>query len=192
MYALISDLHNNYEDTLAVLTHINQVAPKATIICLGDQYECHISKRKAGKKQVPLSKAMTHDARFERLLAFPTIIGNQEERIDLATGQTQFIHLPRTIRIPNATLIHGHQFDWNEHFEPTFPAFTTPLVFFGHSHRSAIYQGNKRIDVGTAYSFIASEPCYINIGAVIDYREWCLYDSLTCRISFMQAPHKNK
>lgn len=44
-YALIGDLHSCFEDTNAVLQHINQTAEDATIIGLGDLFECKIGKK---------------------------------------------------------------------------------------------------------------------------------------------------
>lgn len=189
LYAIIGDLHSNETDTIAVLTQIKKIAPHAEIIGLGDLYECHIGKKKAQKnKLVPLQKAVTLTPSFERLLTFPSVIGNQEERIAHVTGDTRFLKLPQTLAIEHATIIHGHQFMWDEAWHPTFPTFTTPLVFFGHSHRAAIYHNGERITMpANTMLDVANAHYIINVGAVVFHREWCLYDSTKKTIHFMRA-----
>mgnify|MGYP004574463109 FL=1 len=46
-YAILSDLHSHFKNTKKVLKHIQQVAPNAEIIGLGDLFECKIGKKKA-------------------------------------------------------------------------------------------------------------------------------------------------
>lgn len=189
LYAIIGDLHSNEADTKAVLTQIKEVAPSAKIIGLGDLYECHISRKKAAKnKKVTLEKAVTFTTSFEALLTFPSVIGNQEERIAQVTGNQHFLQLPNTLTIEDALLIHGHQFHWDEQWHPTFPTFTTPLVFFGHSHRAAVYVAGQRITMPpNATLDVSSGNFVINVGAVVFHREWCLYDSKKKMIYFMRA-----
>ena len=140
LYALLGDFHSHYKNTKKVLEHIEKTAPNATIIGLGDLYECRIGKKKAQTaRNVSLEDAAIISDKFENLLTFPSIIGNQEERIALVTGIQRFLDYAEKIVIEQATLMHGHQFEWNEQFEPTFPEIETPLLFFGHSHRAAIY-----------------------------------------------------
>lgn len=188
-YALLGDLHSHYENTKAVLQHIKEIANDAEIIGLGDLFECIIGKRKAVKiRNAELHEAALLSNSFQQLLTFPSVIGNQEERIAMVTGLEQFLHYENEIVIHGATLMHGHQFQWDEHFEPTFPEIHTPLLFFGHSHRAAIYidgvrtaiQYKKEIDVG-------DRPYAINVGAVVESRDWCLYDSEKMTVTFYQA-----
>lgn len=189
-YALLSDLHSDYKNTKAVLKHIQQIAPHATIIGLGDLYECIIGKRKAAalKAHVPLEEAAIIKKKFTKLLTFPSIIGNQEERIALVTGRKEFLDYPDKIIIDHATLMHGHQFEIDEHYDVTFPPYETQLLFFGHSHRAALYingirtkvEYNKPIEVG-------NQKYEINVGAVVESRDWCLYDSEQMTVTFLQA-----
>jgi len=114
LYALLGDLHSNIEDTKAVLTHIQQTAKEAKIIGLGDLYECTISKKKAQTMSgLSLQRAAIVENKFEELLTFPSIRGNQEERITQVTGIERFRALPETMEIDGATLMHGHQFKWS-------------------------------------------------------------------------------
>ncbi|MFF5996733.1 metallophosphoesterase family protein [Lysinibacillus sp. KU-BSD001] len=190
-YALLGDLHSNYKNTKAVLKHIEEIVPTAQMIGLGDLYECLIGKRKAAAltEHVPLEQATIIKKKFTELLTFPSIIGNQEERIAFVTGIQQFLNYEEKIVIKNATLMHGHQFDWNEHFEPTFPSYETPLLFFGHSHRAAIYINGVRTKIEYNQPIYVGDRTYeINVGAVVESRDWCLYDSEQMTVTFLQAP----
>ncbi|GLC90349.1 metallophosphoesterase family protein [Lysinibacillus piscis] len=191
LYALLGDLHSNIEDTTAVLTHIQEVAADATILGLGDLYECTIGKKKAQTvTNIPLEQAAIVQPDFEKLLTFPSIRGNQEERITLVTGIERFSALPEMIHIEGATLIHGHQFHWNTSWQPTFPAIQTNLLFFGHSHESAIYQHNNKLPTNILFGqpiAVENKAFNINVGSVVYHREWCLYDSDKQTITFMRV-----
>lgn len=192
-YALLGDLHSNIEDTKAVLNHIQQQAPNATILGLGDLYECTIGKKKASTvSNVPLEQAAIVKKEFEELLTFPSIRGNQEERITQVTGIERFAALLESIVIEGATLLHGHQILWDKHWEPIeLPiAIETPLLFFGHSHRSGIYRKGKKLPLPILYGEefpLIKKKYWINVGSVVDHREWCLYDSEARTITFMKA-----
>ncbi|MGM9950936.1 MAG: metallophosphoesterase family protein [Lysinibacillus sp.] len=191
-YALLGDLHSHYHNTKAVLEHIRKMAPNAQVIGLGDLFECKIAKKKAASltEHVPLKDAAIIQKKFTKLLTFPSIIGNQEERIAQVTGQEEFLRYEEKILIENATLLHGHQFLWDEHFEPSFPPYETPLLFFGHSHRAAIYTEKKRTQIEYNKPFhVGDGHTYeINVGAVVESRDWCLYDSRQMTVTFFQAP----
>lgn len=191
LYALLGDLHSSYKQTKKVLQHIEEIAPTATIIGLGDLYECHIGKKKANEIQekLPLKEAAKVKKKFQALLTFPSIIGNQEERIAKVTGLSAFLQYPQTIDIEHATLIHGHQFEWSETFEMVgHPTFTQPLVFFGHSHRAALYEGYERtaITYGDVID-VSDKQYFINVGAVVETGDWLLYDSEKRCVTFYQV-----
>ncbi len=196
LYALLGDLHSNIEDTEAVLAHIQQTAKEAKVIGLGDLYECTVSKKKAQTMSgLPLQKAAIVDNDFENLLTFPSIRGNQEERITRVTGIRRFTELPETLEIDGATLMHGHQFKWSVTWQPKFPPFKKPLLFFGHSHESGLYRGNKKLPIRIHFGqpIALQEKQYgINVGSVVDHREWCLYDSEKRTVTFMVAPSNDK
>lgn len=188
-YAILGDLHSHTENTKRVLQHIKDSAPDATILGLGDLYECTISKRKADKvRNVKLEEAALITAEFEELLTFPSIIGNQEERIALVTGLERFLQYEEKFTIESATLLHGHQFDWDENFEPTFPQINTPILFFGHSHRAAIYENSIRRDIAYNTPIYIGDKCYaVNVGSVVETMDWCLYDSTAMTVTFLRA-----
>ncbi|SOB99715.1 calcineurin-like phosphoesterase family protein [Ureibacillus xyleni] len=192
-YALLGDLHSNIEDTKAVLNHIHQVVPNACVLGLGDLYECIIGKKKASSvSNVPLDEAAVISEDFEDLLTFPSIRGNQEERITQVTGIPKFCELPDKIVIEGATLLHGHQIKWDKHWEPTELTIDidTPLLFFGHSHRCGIYRKRKKLPLDITYGEelqLIKKKYWINVGSVVDNREWCLYDSVARTITFMKS-----
>lgn len=192
-YALLGDLHSSIDDTKAVLAQIQQTANDAEIIGLGDLYECTVSKKKAKNflnLNLPLQKAAIIEEDFEKLLTFPSIRGNQEERITTVTGIKRFTKLPETIEIDGATLIHGHQFQWNINWQPTFPAIRKQLLFFGHSHESGLYHKNKKLSLHIQFGHpitLQQKHYGINVGSVVDNREWCLYDSNNRTVTFMCA-----
>lgn len=188
-YALLGDLHSHYEKTKMTLDHIHSIAPHATLIGLGDLYECTVGKRRAPSvRNAPLNEVAIISEIFEELLTFPSIIGNQEERIGLVTGLQRFLAFEERIVIEHATLIHGHQFEWDEHYQPIFPTVETPLLFFGHSHRAAIYVNNERRSVPYGVPLeVSDQPYVINVGAVVESAEWCLYDSKLMTVTFMRA-----
>lgn len=191
-YALLGDLHSHYHNTKAVLKHIEEIAPDAEILGLGDLFECKIGKKKAASltKHTPLKEAVVIQKKFTKLLTFPSILGNQEERIAQVTGRQEFLQYEEKLFIENATLLHGHQFHWNEKFEPSFPEYDTPLLFFGHSHRAAIYKEKVRTKVEYNKPIHVGDDCTyeINVGAVVESRDWCLYDSKQMTVTFLQAP----
>ncbi len=195
-YALLGDLHSNIDDTKAVLQHIAEIAPDSILIGLGDLYECLIGKKKALTiSNAPLKAAAIIEDDFEELLTFPSIRGNQEERITSVTGIKRFAALPEKFVIGDATLIHGHQIEWDKHWEPVNAntiEIDTSLVFFGHSHRSGIYQDYKKIQEPIQFGNEIQLPnnnFWINVGSVVDNREWCLYDSEKRSIIFMKVFH---
>ncbi len=155
-FAIIVDLHSAIDDTKVVLKDIRKLGLEQHIIGLGDLFECKIGKRKLAllTEKVPLKEAAIYKKLFKELLTFPSVIGNQEERIALVTGDGQFLHYPSTIELPHATIMHGHQFDYTEEFDLIIPTFESKILFFGHSHRSALYINGKRnqIEFDKTYS----------------------------------------
>ncbi|MDN4495071.1 metallophosphoesterase family protein [Ureibacillus aquaedulcis] len=193
-YALLGDLHSNIDDTKAVLQQIEEIAPDARLIGLGDLFECTIGKKKALTiSNAPLKAAAIIEDDFEELLTFPSIRGNQEERITKVTGIERFAALPERLVIEKATLIHGHQIEWDEHWEPINSStlgIETALVFFGHSHRSGLYKEKKKIHDPIHFGKemkLEMNNYWINVGSVVDNKEWCLYDSSQNSIRFMKV-----
>lgn len=188
-YALVGDLHSNVTDTLAVLKQIESMTEPLQIIGLGDLFECKVSKKKAAKyTSLPLEDVVEIPNEFIELLRFPSIIGNQELRIMKSTGQNLFQHLPEKLQIDGATLIHGHQFTWLDEITPKHKKLEQPLVFFGHSHHSALFRKGVQLPFDFSEEIILEKKRYsINVGSVVYHREWCLYDAERRSIRFMKA-----
>lgn len=187
----MGDLHSSIKDTKAVLKQVEAFNLQSNIIGIGDLYECIIGKKKLQTltNKLPLKEAAIVNSKFENLLTFPSVIGNQEERIALVTGETRFLNFPEKIMIEHATIMHGHQFDYTESFELIPPSFDTPLLFFGHSHYSALYVDGVRqqIIMDVPYQLGDGKQYIINVGSVVGKREWCIYDSEQMTIAFKKA-----
>ena len=190
-YAIIGDLHSAIDETKTVLNEIKQMGLNQHIIGLGDLYECKIGKRKLAllTEKLPLKEAAIYEKPFEELLTFPSVIGNQEERIALVTGEERFLTYPQSIELEHATVMHGHQFDYTDEFELILPSFQSKILFFGHSHRSAIYIEDKpmNIEFDKPYSLNQYEQVIINVGSVVDHLEWCIYDSDALTVTFKKS-----
>lgn len=187
--AIISDLHSHTKALKKVLQHIEQVAPLAPIVCLGDLYECTIGKKKATYvRNIPLAYAAITSEKFSKMLRFLTVRGNQEERIATVTGLPQFNAYPETIEIDNALFIHGHQFGWTPEWTAIFPTYPHDVIFFGHSHQAAYYkQGVRHIVKPNTTVSVADEQLFINVGSVVDHYEWALYDTDAKTVTFQKA-----
>lgn len=189
-YALLGDLHSSVKHTKAVLTHIEKEG-LTTLIGLGDLYECKIGKKKLATltELIPVEEAAIISEKFESLLTFPSVIGNQEERIAQVTGNTKFLQYAQEIFIEHATIKHGHQFTYDEQFHLQMPTFETPFLFFGHSHYSALYDGQVRtaIEFDRPYVLNDGKQYVINVGSVVDKNEWCMYDSESMSVTFKKA-----
>ena len=191
-YAIIGDLHSAIDETKAVLKDIKKLGLDQQIIGLGDLFECKISKRKVAllTEKLPIKEAAVYNKPFVELLTFPSVIGNQEERIALVTGDEQFLKYPSTIQLEHATIVHGHQFDYTEEdFELLTPSFESKILFFGHSHRSALYINDVRnkIEFDKPYSLAQYNQIIVNVGSVVDNLEWCIYDSDTLTVTFKKS-----
>ena len=188
-YALLGDLHSSVKDTKAVLAHIKQNAPDAKIIGLSDLYDCNIGKREAeATRYVPMKKAAHRPKEFAKLLTFPSVRGNQEERIMLVTGRNDFKHLPEKIIIEGAVIMHGHQWKWTKGWLPVLPKINPPLLFFGHSHEAGLYRKKKRLRIEYGKPTLLKKKRYgINAGAVWGSRQWVLYDAKARTVTFMKA-----
>jgi len=97
--------------------------------------------------------------------------------------------LPETMAIGDAQIIHGHQWEWGgDPWALSYADVTSPLTFFGHSHQSALTIDGKRqtVNFGVPYH-VDAKNVLVNVGAVIDDKEWVLYDSVKNTVTFMKA-----
>lgn len=117
-YAIIGDIHSSTEDLQAVLAAIQLQASGAQIIGTGDIFECTISKKDLhGQIYSSTKEVLLSPPGFQKYLTFPTVYGNQEERIVSLTENEDAIRTlirsyPERIEIEGADIIHGHQWEW--------------------------------------------------------------------------------
>lgn len=195
-FALLGDIHSSIEDLEDVLEHISDEASDALLIGIGDIYECTVSKKKLrGQIYAVVGDVIEHPAGFEQLLTFPTVYGNQEERILLLTENPEPLrdHIemqPETLQAGQAVIIHGHQ--WPAGENEKWLAKNLPnarLVFHGHTHRSSLTQDGQEVPITwhKPQSVAEYNHTIVNVGAVIESREWVLYDTEEQTITFMKA-----
>lgn len=194
-FALLGDIHSSKEDLQAVLAHIADEALEATIIGTGDLYECTISKKDLHGQIYPgVKEVIKHPEGIQELLTFPSIYGNQEERILLLTKQPEPIRnflngLPETLIADEATIIHGHQ--WPHKEAEAWLAEHLPeahLVFHGHTHQSGFTSEGQSVSISWNEEMsVKSSRTVVNVGAVVGSREWVLYDSEKHTVKFMKV-----
>jgi predicted phosphodiesterase len=194
-YAIIGDIHSSKEDLEKVIADITENAPKAIIVSTGDLFECTISKKNITDiKFKQLQDVMIIPDGFIELLTFPSVAGNQEERILHITDtndplREKISNLPETIEIGDAEIIHGHQWEWGgEPWALIHANVENSLVFYGHSHFSELSIDGVKHEVvfGTPYK-VDGEKVLVNVGAVIKDKEWVLYNSTEHTVIFMKA-----
>ncbi|WOV85462.1 metallophosphoesterase family protein [Sporosarcina jeotgali] len=191
--AFISDIHSSIEELKLVLKQIEKVAPDAKIIGVGDLFECTIGKKKLDGTTYPLlSEVMLNPVGFEQLLDFPSIRGNQEERILLISRSSEPLlqkisQLPEQMRVGDALLIHGHQWPYNE-LPPEHITQGEDLVVHGHTHTStwAVEGKLKEFEFSVPIK-LPQKAVTVNVGSVVDHREWLLYNDNERMITFMKA-----
>ncbi|WP_318617437.1 metallophosphoesterase family protein [Sporosarcina sp. YIM B06819] len=197
-YALLGDIHSSKNDLEKVLADILDKAPEAELVGTGDLFECVISKKNiTDKKFNKLEEVMLIPEGFPELLTFPSVSGNQEDRILLITEtddslRAQLAALPETIEIGHAQVIHGHQWQWGgQPWSLDYKSVEQSFVFYGHSHQSSLSRNDVRqeIEFGIPYS-IEGEKVLINVGAVVGDLEWVLYDTENKTVTFMQVNYK--
>lgn len=191
--AFISDIHSSLTELKMVLEQIAAVAPDAKIIGLGDLFECTIGKKKLDGTTYPLlSDVMLNPVGFEQLLDFPSIRGNQEERIQLISRSTEpllqkIAQLPEQMRIGEALLIHGHQWPYNE-MPPEHVTKGESLVLYGHTHKSSwTIEGREQSFQFSSPIQLPQSAVTVNVGSVIDNKEWVLFDDEHRILTFMKA-----
>lgn len=195
-YALVGDIHSAEEELTDVLQHIKEKAPNAQIVGTGDIFECTISKKKLPLKKLKrFEDVFLTSSSFEQMIDFPTVYGNQEERILLtSTGGGELRQwmeeLPETIELnKEAGIIHSHQWTWGG--TPWGLQKASPvarLTFFGHSHTSqAFLDGSLQEIIFERTMSVEEGEWLINVGSVVDHREWVLYDEAEQTITFMKA-----
>jgi predicted phosphodiesterase len=194
-YAIFGDIHSSKEDLEKVLADISEKSPEAIRVGTGDLYECTISKRDiTDKKFTKLEDVMIIPEGFTDLLTFPSVSGNQEDRILMITEtedplRGKLATLPETFEIADAKIIHGHQWEWGgEPWSLVRVEVHGSPVFYGHSHTSGLLLNGThlQIEFGVHYD-VSGENVLVNVGAVKDDCEWVLYDLVRNTVSFMKV-----
>lgn len=194
-YALLGDIHSSIEDLKKVRLHIKQIAPDAKLIGTGDLFECTISKKDMNdKKFTCLKDVMLIPDGFTELLTFPSVSGNQEERILHITASDNPLRqtlsaLPERLEIEHAEVIHGHQWKWGgDPFALIQEEVNSALTFYGHSHHSMLKVDGKNIDIDFVIPYdVYNKQVIVNVGSVVSHQEWVLYDSEKRTVTFMKA-----
>lgn len=195
-YAIIGDVHSSKGDLEDVLSDINEQAPDAVLIGTGDLFECTISKRYVNERKYShLEEVMLLPEGFVELLTFPSVKGNQEERILLITETANPIYerigtMPETIELGDAEVIHGHQWKWGgEPWSLLAAEVSKSLTFYGHSHSSRLLRnGIEEEDILFNHPYdVKDSQTLVNVGAVVSDKEWVLYDNLQATVTFMKA-----
>lgn len=194
-YAILGDIHSSKKDLEKVLADISVKAPNAICVGTGDLYECIISKKDITvQKYNRLEELMLIPKGFNELLTFPSVQGNQEERILLISEtddslREKIAEMPEIIDIGDAQIIHGHQWNWGGNPWSLIHADVNDSpVFYGHSHRSALSINGVEIRVELNKPYLLSgDNILVNVGAVVGDREWVLYDPIENIVEFMKA-----
>ncbi|MBD7906913.1 metallophosphoesterase family protein [Sporosarcina gallistercoris] len=191
--AFISDIHSSLNELKMVLEQIETVAPEAKIVGLGDLFECTIGKKKLDGTTYPLlSEVMLNPVGFEQLLDFPSIRGNQEERIQLISRSAEpllqkITQLPERMRVGEALLIHGHQWPYNE-LPPEHVTKGESLVVHGHTHKSSwAVEGEEQKIQFFKLIELPQKAVTVNVGSIVDNKEWVLYDDKERTMTFMKV-----
>lgn len=194
-YALLGDIHSSLNDLKNVLTQIHEEEPDAILIGTGDIYECTISKKNiTDKKFSNLADVMLNPEGFSNYLTFPSIKGNQEERILYLTETDDALReaiqiMPEKIEIVNAEVIHGHQWAWGgTPWALQEATVSEGITFYGHSHQSGLLIDDKEqpIKFNESYTLTGSKVL-VNVGSVVGNQEWCLYNTDDCTVMFKSA-----
>jgi predicted phosphodiesterase len=195
-YAIFGDVHSSKADLTAVLSDITERAPEAVLIGTGDLFECTISKRNVNERKYDsLEEVMLLPEGFVELLTFPSVKGNQEERILVITETDDPLYgilsaMPEKIELGEAELIHGHQWKWGgEPWALVEAEVSKNLTFFGHSHRSGMLR-NGRDEEAVLFDHpydVKDGQTLVNVGAVVSEKEWVLYDDMLDTVTFYKA-----
>ncbi|WP_203246502.1 metallophosphoesterase family protein [Sporosarcina beigongshangi] len=194
-YALLGDIHSSKQDLEKVLADILAKAPGAELMGTGDLFECIISKKNiTDNKFTNLEEVMLIPEGFPELLRFPSVSGNQEDRILWITEtdnplRAKLAALPETIEMGHAKVMHGHQWRWGgEPWALVHESVEQSFVFYGHSHQSglSINGVQQEIEYGIPYS-VEGEKVLVNVGVVIGDCEWLLYDVEEQTVTFMKV-----
>ncbi|MDX5565516.1 metallophosphoesterase family protein [Streptomyces sp. ID05-04B] len=206
-FAVISDLHGNYENLLAIQ---EKAAGRVdTVVLTGDYLEAKVSKKDLHRDLCwSLPDAVDPDAPlWEALSSCVLVRGNQEERIttvlrdrDVPDALEALLAAPPERATPTTRFVHGHRFNWFREGEdlshPVLDALPDrPVLIHGHSHRRRLTTGLEATgqhtplrlepETGRVYQLPRSGVCLVNAGAAGDREaHWVLYDEEARTVTF--------
>lgn len=206
-FAVISDLHGNFENLLAIQ---EKVAGRVdTVVLTGDYLEAKVSKKDLHRDlRWSLQDVVDLDAPlWEALSSCVLVRGNQEERITTVLREQgvpgalePLLAAPPEWATPTTRFVHGHGFTWFREGEdlihPVLDALPDrPVLIHGHSHRRLLTTGLEapgghrplRLEpvTGRVYELPTSGYCLVNAGAARDREaHWVLYDEEARTVTF--------
>ncbi|MFI0982529.1 metallophosphoesterase family protein [Streptomyces sp. NPDC021093] len=152
-YAVVTDIHGDVLGLRAVLARVREQQVHQ-VVCLGDVFECHVSKRNiANHTYTRIDEVFDQNPELVTLLNGARIVrGNQEERIKALVPDSSVpawaravLDAPLTFDSDFATYCHGHALEsWREAepglWCPLDAEFTGRALFHGHHHRNALHR----------------------------------------------------
>ncbi|MBB1245674.1 metallophosphoesterase family protein [Streptomyces durbertensis] len=206
-FAVISDLHGNYENLLAIQ---EKAAGRVdTMVLTGDYLDAKVSKKDLHRDlHWSLQDAVDLDAPLWQALSSCVLVrGNQEERIttvlrdrSVPSALQALLAAPEEWATPTTRFVHGHRFPWFREGEAlSYPVLNAlpdrPVLIHGHSHRRLLTTGLEatgrhtplRLEpvTGHVYELPGSGLCLVNAGAARDREaHWVLYDEEARTVTF--------
>ncbi|QDQ15002.1 metallophosphoesterase family protein [Streptomyces spectabilis] len=207
-YAVVTDIHGDTSALRAVLARVRDQGLRR-IICLGDVFECHISKHDVTHHTfTDIGEVFDQEPELAALLDGALVLrGNQEERIGalvpdqaLPAWARPVLDAPLTFVTDFATYCHGHALPpWHEPepglWCPLDAEFGGRALFYGHHHRSALHRlpdtgrdGEGVVSVpprfGAAVPLAPDARYLVNVGPVRGPRPaWAVVDETEATVT---------
>ncbi|MFJ6752100.1 metallophosphoesterase family protein [Streptomyces sp. NPDC091266] len=207
-YAIVTDLHGDLAALRRVLSDVRRERVDR-VLCLGDVFECHVSKRdRPGYAFTSVEAVFDQVPELVTLLEGAVVVrGNQEERIAslvpdhaLPSWSRRVLGAPLEYRTSFATYCHGHPLPWQQvepgKWYPLEAEFAGRALVHGHHHRSAVHRlprtGRAWPDV-TPLPFRFGEPVplpaghryLVNVGQVRGARpNWAVVDEQAATVTY--------
>lgn len=213
--AVLSDIHGRLDAFLSVLhdpafRHARRVFVLGDISGYGpDPEPCAKLWLELGRHLPCLTVAGNHEllstGRLSRTGFAPHAVLSHDLTDGTLSPETlrAFNSLPLTLTVDNACLCHASPDDPKEYLDsPTairhaFAACGTRWLFAGHTHRAALYDGQRLLrppPIGTPIPLRGEGPFHVNPGSVglprdgLPGSSWCLWDPEASTVTFLRTP----